>query len=1152
MLMTMRTSRTLLLVLVLLGASLAPLMMPGQLDASQSAHTEGRDLVDFTVTDFSMGNATDPAVDYEQGDGSIQQYLLRARTYEFTVTFQNVGSGLIATDATGIVDIVHPVGFVVETFTFNITLIGGQSTVETFEWTPEWAHSTMDANEDLSGGYILRGTVDGGVLDSNEENDVYEERAPVAIWRDAMEGTQITYDVPTWIGIAYETRTPNKNIQGLSNFNIHNDSSASPVGDNHWRFSGDDSDYSSNNVEMLKWGWFSNDGSCADPGHGLGWGMGDTDYQAVGANVCLVQVNDFDFLTLHWVTWASGSMGAGDEFALEAVRSFNDIGQHNLTEAGIPGGEHVWEKVVWNMTDVHPDNSMQLSYTKIADASGASSGMEFDEFILFGIQRVQEYTVELDCNDPLPNAYVVIPADPNPPSLHCTVTNNGYRTVTMTIRTDVSNDTWMQGFPLRIDSTNLNDHDDVVTMNPLPAGESAEFWVNLSIPDGADVESLFWNVSLTDAVSHETKAALVLPVSVDAAYAVGIDQVTLANPAAILAPGASSDVLMRLKNTGNQDASFSLSAFFNDSKWDLGDLAWFEDWDEDGNLTAMTSTEVALVKNEVREVVARFTAPDDVEPGLVEVNLVASGVAPANAQSVKRLILEVPVLEETIVTPSVSEFTAHATGLTRTVEVAIVNNGNAPARYDLALVADWRIEAYLNTEVTEEIDPFGGETSVMVILPMKHGLAPSFYLIEIVATSQDNPLHSERSDFTLEVPTTYVVEVADEDMSGQTFRAGEAEEKTLNFEIFNHGNADDAFTVELDLDEGIIATIVDGLNDGRTPYIAPQTSTNVTVTYRFAEGTNGARTLAVEATSVSAAAEGADVQATGEAVFQVGNVGWIALTPGPQIYIDVADTHTTQITVHNRHPAEDQQVRLQVEQGDAVYYVDQVFISQDEREFVLGPDEQRIISLNVRVTETNLAMLISDEMHFNVTIHAEADDDVADVTIPLLVKKVAIVDEDPSESGGQGLAQTIVIWVMGVGLILGLLVVLVQVLRGGEEEDEIRSLEMGYESSMGDGLPDAPSLPSAPVLPSSDSTANSMYGGSQAIFEQPVMETPPAPAPAPAAPAPAAPAPEPAPAPAPAAPAGGPPLPADGLPEGWTMEQWTHYGEEYLRRSGGA
>ena len=61
-------------------------------------------------------------------------------------------------------------------------------------------------------------------------------------------------------------------------------------------------------------------------------------------------------------------------------------------------------------------------------------------------------------------------------------------------------------------------------------------------------------------------------------------------------------------------------------------------------------------------------------------------------------------------------------------------------------------------------------------------------------------------------------------------------------------------------------------------------------------------------------------------------------------------------------------------------------------------------------------------------------------------------------------------------------------------------------------------------LPSNDVVANSMYGGAQEIFQQPVA--------------------------APAAmvqqvPAGAPPLPAGGLPAGWTMEQWAYYGHQY-------
>ncbi len=45
------------------------------------------------------------------------------------------------------------------------------------------------------------------------------------------------------------------------------------------------------------------------------------------------------------------------------------------------------------------------------------------------------------------------------------------------------------------------------------------------------------------------------------------------------------------------------------------------------------------------------------------------------------------------------------------------------------------------------------------------------------------------------------------------------------------------------------------------------------------------------------------------------------------------------------------------------------------------------------------------------------------------------------------------------------------------------------------------------------------------------------------------PAPMPAPTPAPA-PVAGPPLPATGLPVGWTMEQWQHYGHQWLQQNG--
>ena len=74
-------------------------------------------------------------------------------------------------------------------------------------------------------------------------------------------------------------------------------------------------------------------------------------------------------------------------------------------------------------------------------------------------------------------------------------------------------------------------------------------------------------------------------------------------------------------------------------------------------------------------------------------------------------------------------------------------------------------------------------------------------------------------------------------------------------------------------------------------------------------------------------------------------------------------------------------------------------------------------------------------------------------------------------------------------------------------------------------------------LPFHDHEANSMYGGAQAIFQQPLVT--PTPAVAPVA------APTPAPVVAPVTPEG-PPLPAGGLPAGWTMEQWAYYGHQYV------
>ncbi len=88
-----------------------------------------------------------------------------------------------------------------------------------------------------------------------------------------------------------------------------------------------------------------------------------------------------------------------------------------------------------------------------------------------------------------------------------------------------------------------------------------------------------------------------------------------------------------------------------------------------------------------------------------------------------------------------------------------------------------------------------------------------------------------------------------------------------------------------------------------------------------------------------------------------------------------------------------------------------------------------------------------------------------------------------------------------VGIIV--FVVIAVLLLSGKEEEE--------ESFMID-------------VPAQDLEANSMFGGSEGIFQSEVPQV--------------------------VVPPGAPPLPPEGLPPGWTMEQWSYYGKTWLEQNG--
>ncbi|MDA8638896.1 hypothetical protein N9L22_03900 [Candidatus Poseidonia alphae] len=122
-----------------------------------------------------------------------------------------------------------------------------------------------------------------------------------------------------------------------------------------------------------------------------------------------------------------------------------------------------------------------------------------------------------------------------------------------------------------------------------------------------------------------------------------------------------------------------------------------------------------------------------------------------------------------------------------------------------------------------------------------------------------------------------------------------------------------------------------------------------------------------------------------------------------------------------------------------------------------------------------------------------------------------------NDSGESSLDTNLIIMVIGVLIVASLLGLMF--IRGGRDE----VIETKWNEAS---------------LPAHDAIANSMYGGAQEIFQQPVAAyVAPTAVPQPVA--------QPVVIPAPA-PMAGPPLPPGGLPAGWTMEQWTYYGQQYL------
>ena len=119
-------------------------------------------------------------------------------------------------------------------------------------------------------------------------------------------------------------------------------------------------------------------------------------------------------------------------------------------------------------------------------------------------------------------------------------------------------------------------------------------------------------------------------------------------------------------------------------------------------------------------------------------------------------------------------------------------------------------------------------------------------------------------------------------------------------------------------------------------------------------------------------------------------------------------------------------------------------------------------------------------------------------------------------------------YMMIIGLIGGIMIFMILggllFMRGGRTGQDLSELKWGDST-----------------LPVNDLVANSMYGGTQQIFQQQMTTQQPAYA------APNyQPMAQPMAQPIALATVAGPPMPASGLPAGWSQDQWTYYGQQYL------
>ena len=1120
--MTMRRSIPMLLIALMVFQTASLLV----LDSAEAASGRGGPNDDFRVTKITLGNLSDPANEWVQSDQSVVDYLVMGQEIEITVEVQRLGNQFTGRTAMGMIEIVHPIGYVIESYNWTTAeLVGQQKSEGSYVWMPMIAHSILNTTtNDLTGGLIVRASVlySG---DNLNENDVLEQSVPVAIMKDKFDGTTLAIDTPTFVSGRYPSGGGDATGGGS-----WQEDTGGPEGTDHWRHSAPGADYPSGAHDRLVNAFFSQTQQCGAQGQ-LDPGLS----QAYQIYICRNIFFAGEFISTQFYAQTWGSLAAGDNVAFELWRGSGNYNNKmeslvwNFSNGAPSPASGQWTNISWDpQTDwaqipglTNPDlflggNSYSIGLLFHSDNSGASEGMHVDDFIQFGVSKVADYTLDVDCDNP--EAGFSSPPS-NTIALHCLVTNNGYSGATVSVYSNVTNLTWMDpAFPsIRIETSNPNDFFSPVIIPSIGAGQTVDVYVNISIPAGAEVQQQTWQVWFRDSggTNSGEKGRVSMNLAVTEQFGVSLTSQTplLADT---LMPSESGLIPVRLQNVGNRDAAYNLVTTFSEDGWN----AVVED--ETG---VSVPNPIVLGKAEVTNLFLNVTADSLATPGVVSFNLRATcpscGTSLFGADILGRNI-EVPILRQASITADQNTYQSAADGVPETVYMSLFNLGNDDEQYALSLGGphQYILGAQLAGETTAILDAWDGETTLILTLPMPVGLSPAPYYVDVTATNVDDSSVSATYRINVEILDTAAVGVSDES-SDQSFLPGSMDTTDRSFEITNYGNSEDRFTITLDIPEGMVAELIDPVPIGgvaTTPVIQTGESWEAKVRFRFLTGADGSRTLGLTATSVN----DPTISDTGEATYLVGRQGTIDLTPPAAILIDEPNLiYTMDIEVKNKlnplvYPS--QTISMDKVDGEWSSYIS-VRIDNNDRSFSLESDMSRIVTVEVQVGEATLINLPSDTLTVNFTVYATsltvADSPTAKLTVVLQKQSADAGDGDDASSEDDGqLVRNIVLW-SGFLIVVGVLgFITFKILTTIDKEDELDDWDdMMYQDSL-----------------------TATYGAVAAAPTVP-MSAPPSPEPTavPDAAPPAAPA-----------PATGPPLPPEGLPDGWTMDQWEHYGQQYL------